>query len=107
MPPRLWVVFVWNSEASRRCGECGKCGKGLDEGREYCSADCARAGLANVCRCGMKLDVVHPYCSTCKRGQPASSSGPVEQFAMVQRLFFGEAEVKDPNHEPAWKKCRR
>ena len=114
LPPKLLVAFqrVWDPKAPDRCTECGKT---LERPGQFCGSVCEHAGAKNTCRgCGAELDRVHPYCRTCKRGasplRPANtkrSRDQAAQMSMAQRLWFGGAVTKDPDHEAAWKKRRR
>ena len=114
LPPKVQVKFrrVWKASASDRCAECGEA---LDKPGEYCARKgCAHAGMTNICRCGQVLDNAHPYCGACKRGASPLRGVLSEraqeqqgQMSLLQRLCFGGAMTKDPEHEPAWKRRKR
>ena len=76
----------------------------------YCSATCQFASTKTVCHiCKKDVDPEWPYCSTCKRGVPKGvehNAGGLS-FAQTQRLWFCGEDVKDPAHEPAWKRKKR
>ena len=102
---------VWDPKAPKRCLECSKKieGAGVREGR-YCAEACAGAGRKTICRtCNKALDPIHPYCTECKRGAPrlGKRSAQADMLSLAQRMWFGGAESKDPEHVPAWKKRRR
>jgi len=122
LPPKELVAFerVWKPDAPNRCAECARVLLHQPLG-EYCSSACRHGGETNTCRtCKKSLDLVHPYCTTCKRGSPgfaATTPGTddlskriqaqKDMISMCQRLWFGGVIGKDPSHEPAWKRRRR
>ena len=105
IPPLVREQFqrMWH-QTRTLCRECGS--PVHDEGKLFCSAKCEAAGVKVVCRkCEAPLNAEWPYCATCKIGSPTPHQHSI-LFAKAQKYWAG-SRMRDPNHEPEWKRRRR